>query len=282
MAKFMTAQEFGNWHEDTSYQSNKLAFDKIYDILDKSKAVSSDDVRVQYQALPDRDKVTITNIIRYSHKLHESFNNSKSPTTPMTSRELEKWYNEVPQKGYHYDIIKRGLDKIYKILNKSKYSEEEILDQYQHLSNKDKMEITQIVYDLDQSDRLNSKVESQSRVESTGNINAGNLLIGQLVDVQVTDVTGAKFTKPMRVGELYPDSMVLLKDEITGDTVYLQFDQAESDNLSNGLVYKSLDSNTGLTYLLIISSNLMSNESITNRILESKINRLSSIIKLNN
>lgn len=118
------------------------------------------------------------------------------------------------------------------------------------------------------------------RIREHGNINAGNLLIGQLVDVLVQDASGKKFITPMRVGEIYPDSMVLLKSEDTGDTVAMQFDQDASNELANGLVYTSLDDNTGIKYTMIISSNLMSSESIT-KLNESKSKCIASIIRYN-
>jgi hypothetical protein len=107
----------------------------------------------------------------------------------------------------------------------------------------------------------------ESLNEATSNNNAGNLLIGQTVDILVTDAGGNKFLRQMQVGEHYPANTVLMRDIDTQDTVVLVFDQDESNKLKDGLVYLNIDQITGVTYKLVISSNLLSNQSITSQFL---------------
>lgn len=123
--------------------------------------------------------------------------------------------------------------------------------------------------------------------ESTGNNNAGNLLIGQTVDVLVIDALGNEFLRPMQVGEFYPANTVLMRDIDTQDTVVLVFDQDESNKLRDGLVYLNVDPRTGVVYKMVISSNLLSNQSITSHFLNesrrpslTSNSRLSHIIRV--
>lgn len=97
------------------------------------------------------------------------------------------------------------------------------------------------------------------RLLESENINPGNLLIGQTVDVKVIDARKAEFLRPMVVGEFYPDGSVLLKDELTQETIVLQF---QWDTNTNGLLYIG-ESDFGVRYELEINRDLMSNESIT-------------------
>lgn len=105
------------------------------------------------------------------------------------------------------------------------------------------------------------------------NINPGNLLIGQTVDVKVTDARNAEFLRPMIVGEFYPDGSVLLKDELTQETMVLQF---QWNTNTNGLLYTG-ESDFGVKYELEINRDLMSNESITKLTESRKINEASEI-----
>lgn len=194
----------------------------------------------------------------------------------MTSQEFGKWHDKA-----RYPADKAVLNAVYDILVNSPAESDDVAVQYNALRDKDKIEITQIVREFGQPGRLNNRLESRRIRRESAGMNAGNLLIGQLIDVLVTDVAGAQYIKPMRVGEIYSDNMILVKDEIDGNVAYLQFDQFKSSQLPNGLIYTSLDDNTGLSYTLVISSNLMSNQSITSKVLESKVSRLASIIKLN-
>lgn len=97
------------------------------------------------------------------------------------------------------------------------------------------------------------------RLLESENINPGNLLIGQTVDVKVIDARKAEFLRPMVVGEFYPDGSVLLKDELTQETIVLQF---QWDTNTEGLLYTG-ESDFGVKYELEINRDLMSNESIT-------------------
>lgn len=103
------------------------------------------------------------------------------------------------------------------------------------------------------------------------NINPGNLLIGQTVDVKVIDARNAEFLRPMMVGEFYPDGQVLLKDELTQETIVLQF---QWDTNTEGLLYTG-ESDFGVKYELEINRNLMSNESITKLTESRKLNEAS-------
>ena len=103
------------------------------------------------------------------------------------------------------------------------------------------------------------------------NINPGNLLIGQTVDVKVIDARNAEFLRPMMVGEFYPDGQVLLKDELTQETIVLQF---QWNTNTEGLLYTG-ESDFGVKYELEINRNLMSNESITKLTESRKLNEAS-------
>lgn len=106
------------------------------------------------------------------------------------------------------------------------------------------------------------------RLLESENINPGNLLIGQTVDVKVIDARKAEFLRPMVVGEFYPDGSVLLKDELTQETIVLQF---QWDTNTNGLLYTG-ESDFGVKYELEINRDLMSNESITKLTESRKLN----------
>lgn len=106
------------------------------------------------------------------------------------------------------------------------------------------------------------------RLLESENINPGNLLIGQTVDVKVIDARKAEFLRPMVVGEFYPDGSVLLKDELTQETIVLQF---QWNTNTNGLFYTG-ESDFGVKYELEINRDLMSNESITKLTESRKLN----------
>lgn len=112
------------------------------------------------------------------------------------------------------------------------------------------------------------------RLLESENINPGNLLIGQTVDVKVIDARKAEFLRPMMVGEFYPDGSVLLKDELTQETIVLQF---QWDTNTDGLLYTG-ESDFGVKYELEINRNLMSNESIT-KLTESR--KLNEAVEIN-
>ena len=71
--------------------------------------------------------------------------------------------------------------------------------------------------------RYGDPIHKVLKLLESENINPGNLMIGQTVDVKVTDARNAEFLRPMEVGEFYPDGQVLLKDELTQETIVLQF-----------------------------------------------------------
>lgn len=112
------------------------------------------------------------------------------------------------------------------------------------------------------------------RLLESENINPGNLLIGQTVDVKVIDARKAEFLRPMVVGEFYPDGSVLLKDELTQNTIVLQF---QWNTNTNGLLYTG-ESDFGVKYELEINRDLMSNESITKLTESRKLNEASANI----
>lgn len=99
------------------------------------------------------------------------------------------------------------------------------------------------------------------RLLESENINPGNLLIGQTVEVAVTDAKGTEFLRPMIVGEFYPDGSVLLKDPATQRSVVFQF-QWNRSSMSKDLIYTA-KSDFGVAYRFAISKELMSNKSVT-------------------
>lgn len=99
------------------------------------------------------------------------------------------------------------------------------------------------------------------RLLESENINPGNLLIGQAVEVAVTDAKGTEFLRPMVVGEFYPDGSVLLKDPATQRSVVFQF-QWNRSSMSKDLIYTA-KSDFGVAYRFAISKELMSNKSVT-------------------
>lgn len=107
--------------------------------------------------------------------------------------------------------------------------------------------------------KLIESTRSTTNFNESENINPGNLLIGQTVDVKVTDASGAQFLRPFEVGNFLPDGMILLKDVTTQDIIYLQY---RWDANTNGLLYTSI-TDFGVKYELVIDRNLMSNQSIT-------------------
>lgn len=129
--------------------------------------------------------------------------------------------------------------------------------------------------------------ESKKTLSESNSNNVGNLLIGQTVEVKVTDAAGNSSIRSMEVGEIYPASEILVRDPETQDTIVLQFDQSASNNLPNGLVYININPQYGITHQLVISSDLLSNQSITRQVLgESYKNmvstsNLSRIIEMN-
>lgn len=122
--------------------------------------------------------------------------------------------------------------------------------------------------------------ESQSITEASANNNAGNMMIGQTVDVLVTDAAGTEFLRPMQCGEFYPDNSVLMRDIDTQDSLVMQFDHDESNKLRDGLVYLNVDPSTGVVYKLVVSSNLLSSQSITSHFVNESFNASKSGVKL--
>lgn len=126
--------------------------------------------------------------------------------------------------------------------------------------------------------RYGDPVHKVLKLLESENINPGNLLIGQTVDVKVIDARKAEFLRPMVVGEFYPDGSVLLKDELTQETIVLQF---QWDTNTNGLLYKG-ESDFGVKYELEINRDLMSNQSITKLTESRRLNEASTSSKVMN
>lgn len=102
--------------------------------------------------------------------------------------------------------------------------------------------------------------EDDKFINESGEYNPGNLLIGQTIPVRITDAKGNQFMRDMEVGDLLAGGQVEMKDNLTGQVIYLQF---ETSYPQNGIKYAYRDEDTGVSYFVEINTDKLSNEPTT-------------------